>query len=308
MGLLLFTTCFPLYIFGSAKTEWTISSGFPIFFVNCQLMVRFPNPVSLNHVIVFPQESMIFSRLVRPTFGWARQGLWQEGGWQLVGWDGLLCKGICFGEVFLLDEDLLRLSEWRDFLKVGDSRLECYEGRSSFFIFVLMHCASTGVFVFLYLCSSVFEFFGLCICIYASVYPRLKCCGQVELLKSPSVCWRYLQTCTHTKGFTFKFLEIKPNTFSFKIFCLHLGWERKTPFLPASKVQRLFLRLYLLAGIQVIISRNQAKIKLSLSLLLCLPNQHCFQKGWFRKSSLRWPLLEARRANSLCKYSIINLY
>ena len=184
MGLLLFTTCFPLYIFGSAKTEWTISSGFPIFFVNCQLMVRYPNPVSL--VIVFPQESMIFSRLVRPTFGWARQGLWQEGGWQLVGWDGLLCKGIRFGEVFLLDEDLHRLSEWREFLKVGDSRLECQAGRSSFLCLCL--CASSGAFVFLYICSSVFEFFCLSICICAFVYPRLKCCGQVELFKSPSLC------------------------------------------------------------------------------------------------------------------------
>ena len=36
MGLFLFTTCFPLYIFGSAKTEWTISAGFPIF---CQLSI-----------------------------------------------------------------------------------------------------------------------------------------------------------------------------------------------------------------------------------------------------------------------------
>ena len=49
MGLLLFITCFPLYIFVSAKTEWTISAGLPIFF-NCQLMVRFPNPVSRNCV------------------------------------------------------------------------------------------------------------------------------------------------------------------------------------------------------------------------------------------------------------------
>ena len=32
MGLLLFITCFPLYIFVSAKTEWTISAGLPIFF------------------------------------------------------------------------------------------------------------------------------------------------------------------------------------------------------------------------------------------------------------------------------------
>ena len=114
-------------------------------------------------------------------------------------------------------------------------------------------CALSSVFVFSYLC----------------IYPRLKCCGQVELFKSPSVCWRYLQTFTHTKGYTFTSWRL-PNTFSFKIFCRHLGWERKTPFLPASKVQRLFLRLYLLAGVQVSISRNQTKIKLPPSLLLCL--------------------------------------
>ena len=156
---------------------------------------------------MLPQESMIF-RLVRPTFGRARVGLWQDGGWQLVGWDGLLCKGIRFGEVFILDEHLLRLSEWRDSLKMGDSRLECFAGRSTFFVFVLMHCASSGAFMFLYLCSSVFVFFCLCICISAFVYPRLKCCGQVEPVKSPSVCWRYLQTFTHTKGYTFTFLDL----------------------------------------------------------------------------------------------------
>ena len=91
---------------------------------------------------------------------------------------------------------------------MGDSRLECFAGRSTFFVFVLMHCASSGAFVFLYLCSSVFVFFCLCICICAFVYPRLKCCEQVELFKSPSVCWRYLQTCTHTKGYTFTFLDL----------------------------------------------------------------------------------------------------
>ena len=130
MGLLLFTTCFPLYIFGSAKTEWTISAGLPIFF---SIVNWWSGSLTPSLVIVWPQESMIFSRLVWPTFGRARQGLWQEGGWQLMGWDGLLCKGIRFGEVFLLDEHLLRLSEWRDSLKVGDLRLECHEGRSSFF-------------------------------------------------------------------------------------------------------------------------------------------------------------------------------
>ena len=112
MGLLLFTTCFPLYIFVSANTEWTISAGRPIFL---SIVSWWLGSLTPSLVIVWPQQSMIFSRLVWPTFGWARQGLWQEGGWQLVGWDGLLCKGICFGEVFLLDEDLLRLSEifWR---------------------------------------------------------------------------------------------------------------------------------------------------------------------------------------------------
>ena len=130
MGLLLFTTCFPLYIFVSANTEWTISAGRPIFL---SIVSWWLGSLTPSLVIVWPQQSMIFSRLVWPTFGWARQGLWQEGGWQLVGWDGLLCKGVRFGEVFLLDEHLHRLTVWRDFLKVGDSRLECHEGRSSFF-------------------------------------------------------------------------------------------------------------------------------------------------------------------------------
>ena len=164
MGLLLFITCFPLYNFGPAKTEWTISAGFPIFLSIVNWWSGSPT-LSLNCVIVLPQESRISSRLVWPTFGWAREGLWQYGEGQLVGWDGLLCKGVCFGEVFLLDEDLHRLSEWREFLKVGDSRLECQAGRSSFLCLCL--CSSSGAFVFLYICSSVFEFF---VCLFVFVH------------------------------------------------------------------------------------------------------------------------------------------
>ena len=201
MGLLLFTTCFPLYIFGSAKTELTSSAGFPIFL---SIVNWWSGSPTLSLLIVF----LCYLKKVWFSQGSCDPPLVEHGkfsGKKKVdddSWVGTVscAKGFAlvkFSYLMSICSDYLSekiLWRWatRKWSVTQEGRVFlCLCWCIAHLVMHLCFCIFVASYLyFVCLCNCICAFVYSYFRIFVFVYPRRKCCGQVELFKSPSVCWR----------------------------------------------------------------------------------------------------------------------